>query len=82
MEIESIREKLARAADTGQSDQHICEMAARPSGRTKCGAGAGCSAMKCQSLFLGGDASEAPLHPLGPLGSSSSQHRRTPEIVL
>ena len=21
-------------------------------------------------------------HPLGPLGSSSSQHRRTPEIVL
>ena len=31
-----------------------------------------------------GDAFDAPAphFPLGPLGSSSSQHRRTPEIVL
>ena len=42
------RQKLARAADTEHSNQHIC--AARPSRRARCGAGAGCSAIKYQSL--------------------------------
>jgi len=31
---------------------------------------------------LGGPGWEAAFRPLGPLGSSSSQHRRPPEIVL
>ena len=43
--------KLARAADTEHSNQHIWVKAARISGRARCGAGAGCSAMKHQSLL-------------------------------
>ena len=31
-------------------NQHICVRAARPSGRARCGAGAGCSAIRYQSL--------------------------------
>ena len=52
MEIESIRERLARAADTGRSNQHICVRAARPSGRARRGAGAGFEARKYQSLHM------------------------------
>ena len=43
--------KLARAADTEHSDWHICVRAARPLGRARCGAGAGCSGIKYQSLL-------------------------------
>ena len=52
VEIESIHNKLARAADTGHSKSHICARAARPSGCAGCGAGAGCSAIRYQSLNL------------------------------
>ena len=47
VEIEFIREMLARAADTVTS--RMCR-AAHPSGCTRCGAGAGCSAIKHQYL--------------------------------
>ena len=50
--MEYIREKLARAADTEHSNWRICVRAARPSRRARCGAGAGCSAIKYLS-FLG-----------------------------
>ena len=52
------REALLRVA-AGPGSQacishsmHICVRAARPSGRARCGAGAGCSAIKHQSLSL------------------------------
>ena len=45
-QYESIRKRLARATDTEHSNQHIRVRAARPSGRARCGAGAGCSAIK------------------------------------
>ena len=50
MEIESIREKLERAADMEHSNKLMCVRAARPSGRARCGVGAVCLAMKYQSL--------------------------------
>ena len=40
-----------RVADTGHSNQHIYVRAARPSVCARCGAGAGCSAMKYKSLW-------------------------------
>ena len=48
VEIESTREKLARAADTGHSSQHD----AQGSTYARCGAGAGCSAIEYQSLHV------------------------------
>ena len=52
MEIVSIREKLARAADTEHSNKHMCARAKRFSGRARCGTGAGFSAIKYQSLTV------------------------------
>ena len=43
--IESIRKRLARAADTEHSNSNICVRAACTSGRARCGAGAGCLAI-------------------------------------
>ena len=50
----------ARAADTEQSNKHICVRAARPSGPARCGAGVGCSAIRYQSLRT---RSPNPLNP-------------------
>ena len=49
VEIESIRKMPARAADTG-TVTHTMRRAAHPSECARCGAGAGCSAIKYQFL--------------------------------
>ena len=49
-EIESIRTKLARAADREHVNEQTCVRVAFSSGRARCGAGAGCSAINYQSL--------------------------------
>ena len=64
------RAGLGRDFGAHMRNQHICVRAARPSGRARCGAGAGCSAIKHQSLWcrtgLGRDlgARHAPHHLL------------------
>ena len=50
---------VGSAAVTEHSNQRICVRAALPSRRARCGAGAGCSVMKYQSLWnVGGYAAE------------------------
>ena len=43
------RRGVGRVADTEHSNSHICVREARPSGRARCGAGAGYSAKNIQS---------------------------------
>jgi len=63
--LHRVDDRVPRAADTGHSNQHICVRAARPSGRARCGACAGCWAIKYQSLWQGSGLLER-LPPLQP----------------
>ena len=52
-DLRPLRRGLARATDTGYSNEYMCVRAACPSGRARCGSGADRLAMKHQSLRRG-----------------------------
>ena len=65
-----------RAAGTAHSNKDIGKRAARPSGRARRGAGAGCSAIKYQSL-LQGEIESGQMHGFGTIvyGDADSRLR-------